>query len=105
MSGETPRLSALESRKQLLIAECEVHRAQLFQEWDGLTGGVSGLARRARSFGSFASATALLAAEFRAFRRNRAGPAKVRPSRLETVLKAARLGCSVWLMVRARLRS
>ena len=33
MFGKKPRLNPLESRKQLLIAESELNRAQLVQEW------------------------------------------------------------------------
>ena len=36
MFGKKPRLNPLESRKQLLIAESELNRAQLVQEWQAM---------------------------------------------------------------------
>lgn len=105
MFGKNPRVNPLESRKQLLVAESEINRAQLLQEWAAIAGGVSDLAHRARTFGADTSAAALLAAGLRAFRGNQSVPATAKPSRLETVLKGARLACSIWLALLDRSRS
>ena len=41
-------MKQLDSRKQLLIAESELNRAQLVQEWQTMTDEVHSLTRRAR---------------------------------------------------------
>jgi len=43
MSGKPSLVSLLESRKQLLIAESELNRAQLSEEWQTMTHGVRDL--------------------------------------------------------------
>ena len=55
-------MNPLESRKQLLIAESELNRAQLVQEWQVMTGEVRSLTSQARTIGSIASAVATLVA-------------------------------------------
>ena len=49
MSGKNPRMNPLESRKQLLIAESELNRAQLVQEWQTMTDEVHSLVNQART--------------------------------------------------------
>ena len=105
MFGKSPRVNPLESRKQLLVAASEINRAQLLQEWEALAGGASSLAERARSITAIASGAAALVAGVGAFRCDRAVPAAANPSRLETVLRGARLACSIWLVLRGRSRS
>jgi hypothetical protein len=104
MFGEKSHVSLLESRKQLLIAESEINRAQLRQEWEAIAGGVTSLTHRVKSFGSFASTAALLVPALGAFRCNSSVPAAAKSSRLETLLKGTRLACSIWLLLRARSR-
>jgi hypothetical protein len=104
MFREKSHVSFLESRKQLLIAESEINRAQLRQEWDVMAGGVSNLTHRIKSLGPFASAAALLVPALGAFRCKSSVPATAKISRLETLLKGARLVCSIWLVWRARSR-
>jgi hypothetical protein len=62
-------MNPLESRKQLLIAESELNRAQLVADLAALTAGVRAITDRARSFGSIASSAAVLVAGLAAFRR------------------------------------
>ena len=104
MFGNNPRLNPLESRKQLLIAESELNRAQLAQEWVALTAGVRTLTGRVKSFGSIASAAALLVAGLAAFRRGRRADADVKPSWFQMALKGAQAAGSIWLAFRARSR-
>jgi hypothetical protein len=104
MFGKKPRLNPLELRKQLLIAESEINRAQLVQEWVAMTVGVRTLTDRVKSFGSIASAAALLVAGLAAFRRGKRVDADVKPSWLQTALKGAQLAGSIWLALRARSR-
>jgi hypothetical protein len=101
MFGKSPRVNPLESRRQLLVAESELNRVQLLKEWQTMAEGVSGLADRARSIGSFASAAALGLAGLAAFRRSKPVSAVKKPSWVETVLRGVRLAASIWLAFRA----
>lgn len=102
MFGKNPRVNPLELRKQLLIAESELNRAQLSEEWQTMTRGVHSFASRVKSVGSVASAAALLVAGMSAFRRGRAAPADAKPSWIHRMLKGARLASSIWFAFRAR---
>jgi hypothetical protein len=102
MFGIHPRVNPLESRKRLLIAESELNRAQLAQEWIALAAGVRSLTARVRSFGSMASVAALLLTGFAALRRRKRTKADVKPSWLQTVLKGAQAAGSLWLAFRAQ---
>jgi hypothetical protein len=104
MFGNHPRLNPLESRKRLLIAESELNRAQLAQEWAALTAGICTFTGRVKSFGSIASATALLVAGLAAFRRGKRADANVKPSWFQMALKGAQAAGSIWLAFRARSR-
>jgi len=102
MFGNHPRVNPLESRKRLLIAESELNRTQLVQEWVALTAGVRTVTSRVKSFGSIASAAALLLAGLAAYRRGKGTEADVKPSWLQIALKAAQAAGSIWLAFRAR---
>ena len=105
MSGEKPHVSSLESRKQLLVAESEINRAQMLQEMETLAGGARSFAHRARSFGSIASAAASLASGLGAIRCHGSDPTVAKPFGWETLLRGARLACSIGLALRDRSRS
>ncbi len=85
-----------------MIAESEINRARLLGDWVALTAGVRTLTDRARSFGSIASAAALLVAGLAAFRRGKCAPADPKPSWLQTILKGAGLVSTIWLAFRAQ---
>lgn len=102
MSGKRPHLSPLESRKQLLIAESELNRAQLLRECQAMTDEVHGLTARARSIASLASSAASLVTGLFTFRRGRSAPASVRSPGIDTLLRSVRLAASVGLAFRAR---
>jgi hypothetical protein len=95
MSGKASHLSPLEARKQLLIAESELSRALLSEEWSTMAHGAGAMARRARTVGAWASAAALLAVGVTALR---CGPRAAGA----TVLKGLRLGSAIWLGFRGR---
>ncbi len=101
MSGNKPRVNPLEARKRLLVAESDLNRAQLAGEWGALTAGVRTLTDRAKSFGSIASAAAVLVAGLAAFRRGQGADADVKPSWGQTLLKGAGLISTLWLAFRA----
>ena len=96
MSGKNPRLNPLASRKQLLIAESELNRAQLVEDWQTMADDVHALADRARTIRSLASAAASLVAGLAACRRKASAPADAKPSWLQTLLQGAQLAASLW---------
>ena len=102
MAGRQPHVSPLELRKQLLIAESELNRAQMSEEWRTLAHGVGDLAQRARTLGAWASTGALLVAGLAAFRHRTAKPAPGGRSWFQTALKGARLANLIWLAFRTR---
>jgi hypothetical protein len=104
MFGKNPRMNPLESRKQLLIAESDRNRAQLAGDMAALTAGVRALNDRAQSFGSIASSAAVLVAGLAALRRSKGVDADAKPSRLQTILKGARLISTIWLAFRSQGR-
>ena len=91
MFGKESRVTPLELRKQLLIAESELNRAQLVEEMAVVAAGVRTLTGRAKCFGSIASSAAVLLAGISAFRRGKSVDADAKPSWLQTMLKVASL--------------
>jgi hypothetical protein len=102
MLDHKTRVTPLESRKQLLIAESEINRAQLRQEWETISGKINFLAYPTKSLGAFASLAAMLMDGFKMFRRGKSIRAARNGSNLDIALKSARLACSIGLFVNAR---
>jgi hypothetical protein len=105
MFGKNARVNPLESRKQLLIAESELNRAQLVQEWQTMADGVRSVADRARTISSLASAAVSLIAGLVSFRRTKSAPAGEKPSWWQTLLKGAQLAGLLWSEFRPRPKS
>jgi len=105
MFGKNARMNPLESRKQLLIAESELNRAQLIQEWQTMADGVRSVADRARTISSLASAAVSLIAGLVSFRRTKSAPAGEKPSWWQTLLKGAQLAGLLWSEFRPRPKS
>ena len=97
-------MKPLESRKQLLIEESELNRAQLVQEWQMLADEVHSLTRQARTISSIASAAASLVAGLASCRRKASAPAAEKPSWLQTILKGAGLVSTFWQAFRSPAR-
>lgn len=100
MPQKLPRVSPLQMRKELLIAESELNRAQLMEEWEAATEWHRTLNSGARMAGSIASAAGLLMSGFQAFRR------KLKPSGgggswLTPVIKGVGLIASLCEVVRS----
>ena len=93
-------MNPLESRKQLLIAESELNRAQLVQEWQTMASGVRSLASQARTISFIASAVASLVAGLASCRRKASAPAAEKSSWWQTLLKGAGLVGSFWSELR-----
>jgi hypothetical protein len=96
MFEKNPRMNPPVSRKQLLIAESELNRAQLVQEWQAMADEVHSLASRARTISFFASAAGTLIAGLASFRRKKSAPAAEKPLWLQTILKGAQLAGLLW---------
>jgi hypothetical protein len=89
-------------RKDLLIAESELNRAQLIEEWDAATEWHRKLSAGARTVGSVASAAALVVSGLRAFRRKRDPQNGAAVSWLQPVIKGAGLIASLYETFRSR---
>jgi hypothetical protein len=87
-----------------LVAESEINRTQLLEEWQAMTEGVRTFTDRMRSVGAFTSAAALVAAGLAAFRQRKPATVESKPSWFRTALKGAKLAGSLWLAFRARPR-
>jgi hypothetical protein len=90
------------SRKQLLVADSELNRAQLSQEWQTMTLGVANLGHRAKTMAAWASSAALLAAGVSTLRRGPVALGNVKSSWVQNILGGARLGSTIWFAFRNR---
>jgi hypothetical protein len=97
-------MNPLESRKQLLIVESELNRAQLIGDMAALRADVRALTERAKSFGAIASSAAVLLAALAAFQRGKPANAGAKPSWLQILLKGAGLISTIWLACRSQGR-
>jgi len=105
MSGKNPHLNSLEARKQLLIAESELNRAQLVREMAAFKADVRILADHAKSFTSIASSAASLITGLASFRHARSTPAGERPSWWQMFLTSVPLVGSLWSKFRPQPKS
>jgi len=102
MFGKNSRIKALETRKQLLIAESDLNRAQLLQAWQAMAGEVHALARHAKTISAVASAAGLLVAGVSSFRRQKPAAAAEKTSWWRTILEGAGLATSIWSAFRSK---
>jgi hypothetical protein len=94
-------MNALESRKQLLIAESELNRTHLVREWQTMAGDVHELARKAGTLSAIAAA-GLLVTGLSSFRSKPSAPAAEIKSWWQTILKGAGVVSSLWLEFRSQ---
>ena len=97
-------MKALESRKQLLIAESELNRAQLIHELQTMAGEAHAMADRAKTIRSLASAAAALVCGLSSLRSPTASLGTEKTSWWQTLLKGASLASSFWSEFRSRGR-
>ncbi|HEY5041489.1 MAG TPA: hypothetical protein VIK53_05745 [Verrucomicrobiae bacterium] len=97
-------MNTIASRKKLLVAESELNRAQLVQEWQTMTGETHALINQARTLRSLASAAAVLINGVASLRRKKSVPAAEKPSWLQTIVKGAGLISTVWQTFRLQGR-
>jgi len=96
MSGKASHVSALELRKQLLIAESELNRAHLSDEWRKMTAEITDLADWAKTTAVWSSSSALLMAGLAAFRKRSVVVAREKPSWFQRVSEWLQLANSFW---------
>jgi len=94
-------MNALESRKQLLIAESNLNRARLVAELAAVTAGVRALKDRAQSLRSIASSAAVLLAALAALQRRKPAVPDAKASWLRSLLRGAGLVSNLWLALRS----
>jgi hypothetical protein len=90
-------MNPLALRKQLLIAESELNRAELVEEWQNLADGVRSAANRAKTISFLASAAVSLMVSLTSFRRAKSASADKKPSWWRTLLKGAQLAGALWV--------
>jgi hypothetical protein len=102
MFGKTPHVNPLTSRKQLLIAESELNRAQLSDEWQTMAQGVFNFAHQAKIIAALASSAVMLMAGVTVLRRPPPGPATAKSSWFQTILNGVRVASTIWFAFHAR---
>jgi hypothetical protein len=98
-------MNSLEARKQLLIAESEINRHQLMQEWRTMADGASSLGHRARSLSITAMAATAIISGIVSLRRTKSAPVVEKFSWWRTLLKGAQLAGLFWAEFRPRRKS
>ncbi len=97
MFGKEAYLNSLKLRKELLIAESEINRIQLLEEWQAITHEVHDFSNRVKSVGSIVSAAAVIVAGASAFCRVKPQSTQPKSSWFQSALKYARIAASIWL--------
>ncbi len=102
MPGKTSQLTSLETKKQLLLVESELNRAQMLNELRDFQGEIQHLKHQVWEIGSVAASAAKLAASFSAIRqafshRNE----DEKPSWISMLLNGAKAGTSLWRLFRS----
>ena len=97
-------MNPLQFRKQLLVAESTLNRAQLVADVTAFAADVRSLTIRYIFLGSVASSAAVLVAGLAAFQNARAKNPEVKQSWFRTLLKGAGFASTLWLAFRSRGR-
>ena len=101
MFGRPPALTALQTRKQLLLAESELNREQFKQDWQTARQELTVLAGQARTISSYAAIGTVLLGGLAVWRRIKsAPPAAPKVSWLDRLHKGASLVSSIWAAIR-----
>lgn len=107
MPGKKFNLTALESRKQLLLVESELNRAQLLNELRELKGEMHHLQEQVHAIGTIASSAAKLATTFSAISQaftHKDTAEKTKTSWVSKLFNGARAGATIWGAVRSHLK-
>ena len=93
-------MNPLASRKQLLVAESELNRAQLLQDWETLASEAHALVDQARTLRSLAAGAAslvsVLSGLMASLRRKKEAPPSEKPAWWQILLKGLALAGSLW---------
>jgi hypothetical protein len=107
MPGKNLHLTPLESRKQLLLVESELNRAQLLNELRDLNNEIHHFKSQVQAAGALVSSAAKLATTFsaigNAFTHREAGENK-KSSWLSTLINGARTGATIWGAIRSQIK-
>jgi hypothetical protein len=105
MSGKTSQLTSLETRRQLLLVESELNRAQLLNEVRDFKSEIQRLKHQVGGIVSTAELATKVAGAFsdvgRAFSQRDEGE---KPSWISTLLNGAKAGTSLWRLIRSGRR-
>lgn len=102
MPGSQPTLKTLQIRKELLIAEAELLRAQLGHDLDVIHRGFADMGEKAKSAASYASIITTVIAGISEFRRARQPSAGGKPSFFSTLLAGIRTASTIWGSIQSR---
>ena len=102
MSEKKSFVTPLALRKQLLIAESELNRVRLLQEWQTMGDGLYHLADQARSFNTMATSTMSLVSGLAALTGGEPAPTGSKVSWFKRAISGARLASTIWLLFRSR---
>lgn len=102
MFGRTSHVSTLELRKQLLIAESELNRTQLFDDLRKLKAEMSGHAHQAKTIAVWSWSAAMLMASLAGFRRCKVMAAGQKPSWFQRTLEWGQWASLFWRVFRRR---
>jgi hypothetical protein len=107
MPGKNLDLTPLESRKQLLLVESELNRAQLLNELRDFNQEIHHLKTQVQSAGTLISSAAKLATTFSAigsaFAHRDTGENR-KSSWLATLINGARTGATIWGTIRSQMK-
>ena len=101
MFGRPPALTALQMRKQLLVAESELNRAQFKEDWQAAREELAVLAGQARTISSFAVIGAVLLGGLAVWRSIKsARPSAPKVSWLDRLHQGVSLVSTLWAAIR-----
>ena len=95
-------MTALETRKQLLIAQSELNRNQMLGDLMELGAGIDALNTRNKSMGSIVTSAAELVSGIVGYQRGKTRDAARNTTWVQTALKGTGLLCTLWLAIRSR---
>ena len=108
MSRKTTELTALQTRKQLLLVESELNRVQMVAEWEKVKVGLEQATRQITAVGSLLESAAKIGTSFTGFFQGFSDPDKnsdgEKTSWISRVFTGARAGASLWAALRSHLR-
>jgi hypothetical protein len=104
MSEKNSHMNPLESRKQLLLAESELNRAQMVEDLTALKSDVNALVDHVKSFKSIASSAAVLVSGLADFQREKPANGDGKSHWLRRLIKGAGLISKLWLAFRPKVR-